>query len=37
MVFNAVNLDQQTCIKKFEVPLEVAIRTKEENSKRVQI
>jgi hypothetical protein len=25
-----VNLDWLTCIKKFEVPLQVAIRTKEE-------
>jgi hypothetical protein len=36
MIFNTVNLDYLTCIKKFEVPLQVAIGTKKENLKRVK-
>jgi hypothetical protein len=35
-IFITVNLYWPTCIKKFEVPLQVAIRTKMQNPKRVQ-
>jgi hypothetical protein len=36
MIFNTMNLDDLNCIKKFEVLLQVANRTKKENSKRVE-
>jgi hypothetical protein len=36
MIFKVVKLDGLTCIKNFEVPLQVAIGTKMENPKRVQ-
>jgi hypothetical protein len=37
MIFNIANLDDVTCIKKFEVPLQVANRTYRGKTKRVQI
>jgi hypothetical protein len=37
MIFMSMNLDGLTCIKKFEVPLQVANMTKRENSKMVKL
>jgi hypothetical protein len=37
MIFNTKNLDCLTCIKKFEVPLQVATGTLKGKFKRVQI
>jgi hypothetical protein len=37
MIFNTVNLDELTCIQKFDVPLEVANMTKKKKSNKIQI
>jgi hypothetical protein len=33
-MLNTTNLDWLTCIQKFEVPLQVAVRTKKKNSEK---